>query len=54
MGISFYEYIRLFECVEFADIKQTQVFLLVAEEGTLVAVLQVEVDDTEAFGHLLQ
>ena len=51
MGICFYEHLRLFEGVELADIEQPQVFLLIAKERALMAVLQVEVDNTESFRH---
>ena len=52
MGICFYENLRLFEGVEFADIEQSQVFLLIAKERALTAVLQVEVDNAESLRHL--
>ena len=51
MGICFYEHLRLFEGVEFADIEQPQVFLLIAKERALTAVLQVEVDNAESIRH---
>ena len=51
---SFYELLCLFEGVELAYVHELKVFLLVAEEGALVTVFQVEVDDAEAVGHLAE
>ena len=46
------EIFSLLEGVEFADIEQPQISLLIAEECALMAVLQVEVDNAESLRHL--
>ena len=40
--------------VELADIKKTQVAFLPAEEGALVTILQIEINDAEAIRHLTE
>ena len=42
------------EGVEFADVEQSQVGFVVTQECATLAVLQVEVDDAEAIGHLVE
>ena len=48
------ELLGIVQGVKLAHIHQLQVVLLVAHEGKLMAVLQIEVDDAEAVGHLAE
>ena len=49
---SFNELLCLVERVELAHVHQAQVLLLVTHKGVLLTVLQVEINDGEAVGHL--